>query len=108
MEFHVYDTRLVRKYARLLELERMNNLKDLVLEKRSLLLDTIRQMERDVSEVFEREGHDYWWRIYGLAEDLLVEEHRARVRAAEARRKREEQRKREREEAHCLLEQIAA
>ena len=108
MEFHVYDTRLVRKYARLLELEYLDNMQKLSAEKQQILKDTILRMQKDVMTVFEREGEDYWMDAYMRAQELLEEEHRGRLRAAEAKRKHLERRERERVEAQRLLERIAA
>lgn len=108
MEFHVYDTRLVRKYARFLELAYAECATQFADDKHGLLADTIERMRVEIFDVFARNSQDYWQETYRRAAALLEEEHRARVNSAAARRKREEQRKREREAALGLLETIAA
>lgn len=108
MEFHVYDTRLVRKYARFLEIAYSEKTGKLADDKKALLADTIERMSEEIFNVFARNTDAFWEETYRRAQEMLAAEHQGRLNAAAAQRKREEQRKREREEAQMALDMALA
>lgn len=108
MDFHVYDTRLIRKYARFLELAYAENKAKLPGDKQALLQDTIERMREEIFDVFGRNDEGFWNRTYNMALDLLAQERRGRENAAAARRERQARLQQQREEAHALLDMMNA
>ena len=103
MDFHVYDTRLIRKLARYLELTGAYRKHRLDAARCVLVENTLAYMFEDLDQGFRSVPLAEFDFHYDRATELLRAEHEGRKRAAEQRRAREAQRAKERAAAQELI-----